>query len=273
MLYLFKEAPDYIDISNSKNVRIRNIVFFVVFALTVLICIFVSQFTINKEIIILECILGLILGFLARLFCAGILPNEKKQKNISIFRKFHSFSGVLCTGTLVNSGNSEIPYVNMVFWRTDNILHMCANDQPDDFGEITIPLDNIVFFVRDGDFYTKTEISRGGRIVGGLLAGTTGFLLGTNTNATTVEVDKRQTILYLECDGQEDTWVFDSEAYNTFMSLIPQFEYKKVISKPQISKTKSSNNLDDIKKLKELIDIGAITQSEYEAKKKQLLDL
>lgn len=35
----------------------------------------------------------------------------------------------------------------------------------------------------------------------------------------------------------------------------------------------SSSNLDEIKKLKDLLDIGAITQEEYDAKKTQLLNL
>ncbi len=33
------------------------------------------------------------------------------------------------------------------------------------------------------------------------------------------------------------------------------------------------SNADEIKKYKELLDIGAITQEEYDAKKKQLLGL
>ncbi|MDE7050542.1 MAG: SHOCT domain-containing protein, partial [Lactobacillus sp.] len=42
-------------------------------------------------------------------------------------------------------------------------------------------------------------------------------------------------------------------------------------SNPQSSP--ASDPLDEIKKLKGLLDIGAITQEEFDAKKKQLLDL
>ena len=35
----------------------------------------------------------------------------------------------------------------------------------------------------------------------------------------------------------------------------------------------NNSDLDEIKKLKELLDCGAITQEEYDAKKKQLLNL
>ena len=48
--------------------------------------------------------------------------------------------------------------------------------------------------------------------------------------------------------------------------------------KPQVSETldegvKTSVNIEEIKKYKELLDMGAITQEEFDAKKKQLLNL
>lgn len=44
-------------------------------------------------------------------------------------------------------------------------------------------------------------------------------------------------------------------------------------STPISPSASSTSNLDEIKKLKELLDIGAITQDEFDAKKKQLLGL
>ena len=41
----------------------------------------------------------------------------------------------------------------------------------------------------------------------------------------------------------------------------------------QTAKTESPNNIEDLKKLKDLLDCGVITQEEFEAKKKQLLGL
>ena len=49
-------------------------------------------------------------------------------------------------------------------------------------------------------------------------------------------------------------------------------EYNLRLNQPQQIKNESSN-LDEIKKLKELLDIGAITQEEFDTKKKELLKL
>lgn len=63
-------------------------------------------------------------------------------------------------------------------------------------------------------------------------------------------------------------------------SVIKQaFDYFKVNSAPvavpaaPVSPAYAPSAMDEIKKLKELLDMGAITQEEYDAKKKQLLGL
>ena len=49
-------------------------------------------------------------------------------------------------------------------------------------------------------------------------------------------------------------------------------DYKFASNQPQ-QKKNDNTNLDEIKKLKELLDIGAITQEEFDTKKKELLGL
>ena len=49
-------------------------------------------------------------------------------------------------------------------------------------------------------------------------------------------------------------------------------EYNANLNKPQIIQNNSSN-LDEVKKLKELLDMNAITQEEFDKKKKELLGL
>ena len=53
---------------------------------------------------------------------------------------------------------------------------------------------------------------------------------------------------------------------------IPQAQTTKTVTQsPQI--TKSDNRIEELTKLKDLLDAGAITQEEFDAKKKQLLNL
>lgn len=286
MIYSIKDPPEYIDTSKSKNILKRNIISFIVFIIIFSIVGYDISFDFaamtNDEIG-----LCLVISLLVMLVPFGILclifPNEKKQKNADIFKDYYNFPDDLYRVRL-QDGIDDIPDVEMAAWLKNNDLHISAAEYKNDFGEIIIPTKNIVFFVRDGDFYTKTVLNRDGRLIGGLIAGPTGFLVGTNTSAETVEVDKRTTILYLECGGEEQTLFFDSATYNNFMSMLPQFEYKKVVSKSSIKESKNSikvekspkikntsDNLEQIKQLKELLDIGAISQEEYDLKKQELL--
>ena len=55
---------------------------------------------------------------------------------------------------------------------------------------------------------------------------------------------------------------------------MPEKDYERIILKSNKVSTKrntSSSNLDEIKKLKELLDMEAITQEEFDDKKKELL--
>lgn len=305
-MYQLSKPPEYIDVSGSKNTVIKTIIVLVITLLTFVFSIlpflpsledkkdyyndvkiigysdeeaqkeaekyYTQQFNEGLEAGFGSCLaLALFIGVISFGLTSIFLPNEKKIENSKKFKEYHKFCGNVYVANL-KSKISNIPDVEMVIWSTDNELHISSNRYQDDFGEIIVPYKNIVFFVRDGDFYTKTELNRDGRIIGGLIAGPTGFLVGTNTSAQTIEVDKRQTILYLECEGKEETWLFSSATYDGFMSLIPQFEYKKVVSKPQAIVNNNSNNIEQIKQLKELLDIGAISQSEFDLKKKELLN-
>ena len=52
----------------------------------------------------------------------------------------------------------------------------------------------------------------------------------------------------------------------------PQAQTTKMVKQP--TKTaKSDNRIEELTKLKDLLDVGAITQEEFDAKKKQLLNL
>ena len=56
------------------------------------------------------------------------------------------------------------------------------------------------------------------------------------------------------------------------MENVPQVQTTKMVKEsPQIAK--SDNRIEELTKLKDLLDVGAITQEEFDAKKKQLLNL
>lgn len=64
-------------------------------------------------------------------------------------------------------------------------------------------------------------------------------------------------------------WIQDKE-YDNFMDYVESRIGKKPVADTTSQK---EDNLDQLKKLKELLDMDAITQEEFDAKKKQLLNI
>lgn len=77
----------------------------------------------------------------------------------------------------------------------------------------------------------------------------------------------------------ENSFVFNSSKYNAQMQEVYEYisqkveECKNPKTKPISSASSTFSAADEILKYKKLLDMGAITNEEYEAKKKQLLDL
>ena len=185
--------------------------------------------------------------------------------------------------TSLFSANKEIQSESSYLWIDIDKIYACTEKYFYDYGKITIPLDNISFFVREGDFYTetKTQIERKGRLLGALIAGDYGLINGTHNEVTntTVAVDKRKTFLYMEKDGEEAAFILGSNAYDYLMEEIPQKEYKNVTltrpfpaqeNTPEV--TEKDDVFETIKKLAELQKQGILTDEEYQEKKKHLLE-
>lgn len=144
-----------------------------------------------------------------------------------------------------------------------------------------IPLDDIVYFESTGDVsFTSHNYgggsSIGGAIIGGLLAGDAGAIIGSrkSVNSMTMSHDTRETVLKLKTGIERLPFKF----YDIFCKVIPDKDLKSIqavsLSNDSNKKLESpKSNLDEIKKLKDLLDIGAITQEEFENKKKELINL
>ena len=137
---------------------------------------------------------------------------------------------------------------------------------------------------------TKGQQKRKGRIIGATVGtvvlpgiGTAvGAAFGTGnkkteshsvSSETLEEVPTLATATFRRTDGSTFTFEFmcDSRTGNTLTSVM---ESKGADSESMPAKTdKNADSLDALFKLKELLDAGAITNEEYEAKKTQLLGL
>lgn len=115
-----------------------------------------------------------------------------------------------------------------------------------------------------------------------MLAGGAGAIIGSRVNnkeikSEIVENDARKTILKYYKNGNLISKEYDYQAFNVFEELIPDKEYNIVLQNEIQKNTKPTNNDIDIedsfKKLKDLKEKNLIDESEYQQKKKELLDM
>ncbi|MEY8500046.1 SHOCT domain-containing protein [Enterococcus avium] len=146
-----------------------------------------------------------------------------------------------------------------------------------------------------GELISFTPIFIGGKIkkhhgitravAGGLLAGPIGALVGAGTGGKEFESIKRLGVMLHLTDNRNIEYLFlDSETkidsligktyfknYNELSAKLEQIVSEN--SKPEDQTTKSFDSVEEIRKYKQLLDDGIINQEEFDAKKKELLNL
>ena len=113
-------------------------------------------------------------------------------------------------------------------------------------------------------------------IIGGGAAAIIGSQLGTETKTEIVTKDDRKIILYIKQNGNVQTTVIKSDNVDqtiaALRTLIPSKEESVVqLETHNKETTPVISSADELKKFKELLDCGVISQEEFDAKKKQFL--
>ncbi len=138
-----------------------------------------------------------------------------------------------------------------------------------------------------------TTITKGGfgkALVGGAVFGLAGAIAGGSSKKTKeicnkleIKVTTRnqdRPVVYLNLINtqfKKDSLVYKTayksvqDVLSKFQIVLDQLEQEKGVNKKEISKNVST--ADEIKKFKELLDSGTITQEEFDVKKKELLNL
>lgn len=146
--------------------------------------------------------------------------------------------------------------------------------------------------IEDGNSISKGGVGRA--IVGGVLFGGAGAIVGGSTGhkqkQTCTKLQIKITlnnvnhpieyITFISTETKKDSFIYTS-SFNfaqqilSMLNIICQSnstENRKEIQE-QLTSNSNFSVTDEIKKYKELLDMGAITQEEYERKKKELLNL
>ena len=230
------------------------------------------------------------------------IPSDSKYSHLSMVRTEDSLVFIEdCDPPLEKI--SKTPANRAALWYIKKTAFPALLEISDEnlFSVTALPLDSIVSYQISGNLDRVSQTSGGGggggapniggAIVGGLLFGTVGAIIGSQTGVTidpiksdVVEFDTRKTVLNLRNpDGSAEIRDLPLYYAELFKKLIPEKEFdflraeKNSASTPSPSPQKEAagddNNIEALKKFKELLDMGVITQQEFDAKKKQLLGL
>ena len=249
-------------------------------------------------ILMLTCFIGSLINTFWLSF-AKITPIEKEQQRRSWQQNQQKITTIVPADckTMVTLVSSNAWDLNMFgyglkkgqayyIWKANGALNFfpaIANVQDPKALLKSIPLSDILFYEEIGERYHETKISGGGgrnvsiagAMVGNAIGGTAGAVLLGNKgpkpiNSRDVVHDTRAVSLRVP---NQVSLNFSYGDYNTFLLVIPE-KAATAISAPKETKTAEVvSSADEIVKYKKLLDDGIITQEEFNAKKKQLLNL
>lgn len=162
----------------------------------------------------------------------------------------------------------------------------CLNEKDFKIQELmSINLKDILHFTKIGTIHKNSVVSGGGgtiggsslsgAIVGGIIAGSTGAIIGSrkeghiNSIKTNIETtDTRKTLLKLK----NKELLFNISTYTVLLKLIPNKDYEsQIINKTDKETRENTDFIEKIEKLKNLLDTGALTKEEFEIQKKKIL--
>ena len=153
---------------------------------------------------------------------------------------------------------------------------------------ITVAFNDILYYKIEGNVHHLSNVTGGGvnmqgavagAIIGGGAAAIIGSQLGTETTTQIVTQDDRKITLYINENNRHETLTIGSRNVEKTIEALRELIPNKEESVVQIESSKNANttaavsSADELKKFKELLDCGIISQEEFDAKKKQLLGL
>lgn len=169
-------------------------------------------------------------------------------------------------------------YIMVMRRDLEDLKSICAPEK-----SYFVPYDDILFYTENGQVSYASKVTgtgqamnTSGAAIGGLLAGTTGAIVGAsvgskiNISTKTDMYDNRVCYVYYKKDGTTQSAYFYNDCYKKLFSLYPE-KSNEFINKNESNNNDTNDNVKRLKGLKELLDLGAITQAEYDDKKEQIL--
>ena len=210
----------------------------------------------------------------------------KNRLNTSIYTNFKYYSSPIMKNLMDIRNNCTNCYSNaygsVMFMDSTKKCYIMT------IGVIEVDYDDILGYELLEDNNTVTSGGLGRAAVGGLLFGATGAIIGSITGGKKTKTSCKRISINLVVKGQHSPsidipFMISENKTDSIVYKIFSEEAQKCISKFEvICKTRESasapaqsplSGADEILKYKQLLDMGAITQEEFNAKKKQILGL
>lgn len=150
-----------------------------------------------------------------------------------------------------------------------------------------IPVENIQYFAKDGDVKYTTKISGGGgggssitgAIVGGLVAGEAGAIIGSRqkinpiTSTTETHSTTKTILKYFDGESLAVLTFKGHSMYNYLLSKMPEKDISSVqVQQAQLNQASSDDVKQKLITLKGLFEEGLIDETEYNQKKKEIIN-
>lgn len=175
---------------------------------------------------------------------------------------------------------------------TEELIYSIDNNAP--YGEILKPIkikiNNIRYFGITGDVENITNVSGGGTsygkaVIGAALFGPVGAIVGSRKKIQTSheKIDTREVELKYQNGELLETILFPFDLYNGLEQIIPELEINNIklnVAKGNSNKGTSNQQdqkdkkdvLNELTKLKQLLDSGTITEEEFIKLKSEILN-
>ena len=211
-----------------------------------------------------------------------ILKKEAQQE-LSIVNSAITTQNITVSRELTYYLEDNLPSFKVVVDDKNKTLYFFGMDK----ARISVPYDKLLGCEVFNDKQTVGGVGRA--VVGGLIAGGAGAIVGTLTSESRItsmdliiyqdDLKIPQIPLHLVTDGvignPQNATAFANEMIAIIKVILAQKEgaTKKVNDNSTPIQEVATSNADELRKFKQLLEDGIITQEEFEAKKKQLLGL
>lgn len=142
----------------------------------------------------------------------------------------------------------DVSNKGVYIWSDKNYLYLIGTNYKKNNKKYSISIKNIKYYTIEGYIHNKIDVNGNisgggssikGAIAGGVLAGSTGAIIGSrkpsniNIKSNNTIIDERETVLVIKYDYRVSRIIFNAYAYKIFTKLVPEKDKEYVLFERQ----------------------------------------